>query len=210
MTYLSSHLSFCVFLFTYPSKLRLHLCHVHASYLSLPISCRLAMAIYGCGYCRESFSSVSELKRHVEQEKRKQEYSVTHTCAFCSEARETVAEIKEHVQRCHHANPFQCNGCSTVCPTLAALQRHTRSHIAFQCDYCEKAFNQKHHLLVHMRTHTGEKPFQCRHCDRKFSQRTHLKAHITTHTGEKPFQCGQCNWKFCNQMSQRNAIGSPC
>ena len=64
------------------------------------------MAMYSCRYCRESFSVVSELKQHIEEEQKKQGYSTTYTCVFCSETRETVTEIKKHVQRCHHTNPF--------------------------------------------------------------------------------------------------------
>ena len=146
----------------------------HLICISLLTFCRLAMDrdMYSCRYCRESFSVVSELKQHIKEEQRKQEHSTdsaTYTCAFCSEARETVTEIKEHVQRCHHTNPFQCNGCSTVCPTLAALRRHVRSHIPFQCNHCERIFREQWHLKQHLQIHI-QKPasFKCDRFDQKF------------------------------------------
>ena len=146
----------------------------HFICISLLTFCRLAMDIdmYSCRYCRESFSLVSELKQHIKEEQRKQEYSTdsaTYTCVFCSETRETVTEIKKHAQRCHHINPFQCTICSTVCPTLAALQRHVRSHIAFQCNHCERIFREQWHLKQHLQIHI-QKPasFKCDRFDRKF------------------------------------------
>ncbi|KAK5654844.1 hypothetical protein OQA88_6880 [Cercophora sp. LCS_1] len=64
----------------------------------------------------------------------------------------------------------------------------------FPCDMCDMKFNQKTHLDIHRRKHTGDKPYICKlpGCGRGFSQLGNLKTHERRHTGEKPFQCSRC------------------
>ncbi|XP_067008923.1 zinc finger protein 143 [Anabrus simplex] len=58
-------------------------------------------------------------------------------------------------------------------------------------DGCTKFFTTQHHLKVHERSHTGDRPFRCPEsgCDKAFATGYGRKAHVRTHTGEKPYKC---------------------
>lgn len=43
---------------------------------------------------------------------------------------------------------------------------------------CEKAFNQKSALQVHMKKHTGERPYKCDYCAMGFTQKSNMKLHM--------------------------------
>ncbi|KFP33770.1 Zinc finger protein 236, partial [Colius striatus] len=46
------------------------------------------------------------------------------------------------------------------------------------CTLCEKAFNQKSALQVHMKKHTGERPYKCDYCAMGFTQKSNMKLHM--------------------------------
>lgn len=50
-----------------------------------------------------------------------------------------------------------------------------------ECEFCRKTFRFMSNLIVHRRSHTGEKPYQCKICNHACTQASKLKRHMKTH-----------------------------
>lgn len=76
------------------------------------------------------------------------------------------------------------------------------------CGECGKQFRGRSEVIVHVRTHTGEKPLVCKYCNKKFAHPSNLKVHERGHRGEKPYKCTfpGCGRKFAHSMSLKDHI----
>ena len=49
-------------------------------------------------------------------------------------------------------------------------QTNMKGNKKCSCSECGKCFTCNSHLVIHMRSHTGERPFVCSHCEKRFKQ----------------------------------------
>ncbi|NXG80581.1 IKZF2 protein, partial [Baryphthengus martii] len=85
---------------------------------------------------------------------------------------------------------LKCDVCGMVCIGPNVLMVHKRSHTGerpFHCNQCGASFTQKGNLLRHIKLHSGEKPFKCPFCSYACRRRDALTGHLRTHSGELAF-----------------------
>ncbi|XP_071762899.1 zinc finger protein Eos [Centroberyx gerrardi] len=105
---------------------------------------------------------------------------------------------------------LQCDVCGMICIGPNVLMVHKRSHTGerpFQCNQCGASFTQKGNLLRHIKLHSGEKPFKCPICNYACRRRDALAGHLRTHTASSPTVGKPFKCSYCSRSyKQKNTL----
>ncbi|XP_048051053.1 zinc finger protein 883-like isoform X1 [Megalobrama amblycephala] len=163
---------------------------------------QLKVKSFSCSTCGKTFRIQGHLARHERNHMEERDL----TCMICDISFPTLEEKRCHTKEHNVKKEFRCEQCGKVFfITLYNMKAHIRRHTkTFHCGGCNKYFSTKHHLVVHKRTHTGERPYKCPHCEKRFTYLVSLKAHSRVHTDERPYQCSECGKTFSNSTSLKS------
>ena len=136
-----------------------HLWHLH-----------LFSGPFKCPECFRAFISVSNINQHVrdvhaDESERLLEIvkkNVTNLRKANRTKEKEVAE-KYSLKRVKLAlepidiSLYQCNQCLKTFSSIIKRIGHTCENVSHECDYCDRTFSMKCHLVLHTRSHTGER-----------------------------------------------------
>ncbi|CAH2059381.1 unnamed protein product, partial [Iphiclides podalirius] len=188
-------------------------CHQRIAHSKEEIECSEALEVnvedpLYCAECKIQFKNQDAFATHFGSSKK---HSVTNRSVVNSSPGKNVQAKKRKVTR-RDGSIILNNGVPTstkceVCGEFLSNDVQARKHYEaehpgveflkrYMCDVCGHTTKQYANLMVHMRTHTNEKPYQCPQCDRRFSMPSNRDRHLVVHTGEKRYQCQLCNRRF--------------
>ncbi|CAH2220747.1 zinc finger 681-like isoform X1 [Pelobates cultripes] len=111
----------------------------------------------------------------------------------------TLTNSKTKAKTVKPAKSYMCAVCGKSFTQNASLVIHHRTHTGERphvCKVCGKSFISSAYLVMHQRIHTGERPYVCNECGKSFINSSNLIIHRRVHTGERPYICNECRKSF--------------
>ncbi|XP_059616227.1 uncharacterized protein LOC132261432 [Phlebotomus argentipes] len=144
---------------------------------------------YQCQFCKKFFLRLNYLEMHRTYGCSANPQRARPLCDFCGRKFCQPQKLKVHIKRMHSdmadvLRDFQCKLCSKLLGSRAALQRHSkevhsRNSAVVSCPRCQKLFQNRSNLKIHMLTHSGVRPFKCseNECNAAFTTKQCLQFH---------------------------------
>lgn len=154
-----------------------------------------------CHICHKTYTTRSNMRLHVKSHTNNRKYS----CHACEKSYVLCSSLKLHVREHHLSDTdprryFQCRICNVKFKTEKTLRYHNETHKndvrMFSCDYCQRPYKRKDHLIRHMRINHSFVN-ECKHCSKAFSKSGSWKLHEV--------EC-LMEIKIKSQISQESAV----
>ena len=175
-------------------------CHICDKTFANPYNVKLHIKVdheqsevFKCSMCKQSFKFQNQLQMHISSVHPTQSKSYTCEVSLCGKTYAQNSHLELHMKM-DHPKPSGAGGGEII------------NNVQFKCKYCEKAFDQKKALSIHVTKSHKFRPngennlnnlFECKHCDKVFGEEKALNAHVArSHENTYAFKCDSCALAF--------------
>ncbi|XP_063799032.1 zinc finger and BTB domain-containing protein 40 isoform X2 [Pseudophryne corroboree] len=164
---------------------------------------------YVCRECGKGFSQANGLSIHLRTFHNIED---PYDCQKCRMSFPTLEENRQHIQVVHSKEYHPCPSCEKIFSAPSLLERHIVSHVGgkpYNCEICDKAYQQLSGLWYHNRTHHPDlfaaqnhrsskfSSAQCSSCEQVFSNTSILQKHTKLeHPDGKVYECEKCKQTY--------------
>jgi len=183
----------------FPSSksLKYHMISIHSKDLFVPEPGK-----FECDFDGKLFKARANLLSHMSKHKMRVKCDICNAEINPKNLNQHIRDVHAKDRR------FQCYICQKSLKSDQGLKIHIQTHKkALRCSICLKMFSAQMVLNNHIKTiHKNPGKFECEMCDKKFNQKINLKAHQKYHdkNRQKPFKCQRCDFATDNTLSYKS------
>ena len=135
-----------------------------------------------CSICLKSYRNKYYVNRHIKR-KHENDFKLSEPFAnIKNDKLETDINMSGKKYKCNKCNRRFLTGKKLKKHMKSHSVTGSGEH---ECEVCQKRFPSSSSLILHRNIHLEEKPFNCDDCDKGFNQKGNLKSHIQKYHGKE-------------------------